>query len=119
MLARERAHDVQEYQFQSRTAKKMSQMIKQIAITYNIYVCSCISYGKVFTVMREAECIDCVPGQVRKERGNKISDTDTYSQDVIVRAQIHSERSNMLTIESYPPEARYLLFYDYWTDIDT
>lgn len=32
----------------------------------------------------------------------------TYSQDAIVRAQIHSLKSNMLTIESYPPEARYL-----------
>lgn len=34
----------------------------------------------------------------------------TYSQDAIVRAQIHSFKSNMLTIESYPPEARYLWF---------
>lgn len=32
----------------------------------------------------------------------------TYSQAVMVRAQIHSDKSNMLTIESYPPEARYL-----------
>ena len=33
----------------------------------------------------------------------------THSHDAIVRAQIHSFKSNMLTIESYPPEARYLL----------
>lgn len=32
----------------------------------------------------------------------------TYSQDVIVRAHIHSVRSNILTMESYPPDARYL-----------
>lgn len=32
----------------------------------------------------------------------------TYSQDAIVLAQIHSFKSNILTIESYPPEARYL-----------
>jgi hypothetical protein len=32
----------------------------------------------------------------------------TYSHDVIVRAHIHSERSNILTMESYPPDARYL-----------
>jgi hypothetical protein len=33
-----------------------------------------------------------------------------HSQAVMVRAQIHSDRSNMLTMESYPPDARYLLY---------
>jgi hypothetical protein len=32
----------------------------------------------------------------------------TYSQEVIVLAQIHSTGSNRFTIESYPPDARYL-----------
>lgn len=32
----------------------------------------------------------------------------TYSQDVIVFAHIHSLMSNRFTIESWPPEARYL-----------
>ena len=36
------------------------------------------------------------------------SRSGTYSQLVMVRAQIHSDRSNMFTMESWPPDARYL-----------
>lgn len=42
----------------------------------------------------------------------------TYSHAVIVRAHIHSERSNMFTIESYPPEARYLQRVSYMAERD-
>ena len=36
------------------------------------------------------------------------SSSQTHSTDVIVLTQIHSDMSNKLTIESNPPEARYL-----------
>ena len=45
-------------------------------------------------------------GQMRYAQG--LGFGKTHSQAVIVRAQIHSERSNILTMESFPPEARNL-----------
>ena len=33
---------------------------------------------------------------------------DTHSQEVIVLEHIQSDRSNIFTIESWPPDARYL-----------
>ena len=39
--------------------------------------------------------------------GNQHLD-DTHSQEVIVLEHIQSDRSNKFTIESWPPEARYL-----------
>ena len=68
----------------------------------------------VFAVVREAERRDAVPG-ARARDGQLLrggvgvgSRSGTYSQLVMVRAQIHSDRSNMFTMESWPPDARYL-----------
>jgi hypothetical protein len=80
--------------------------------TYDIDVHSSVRYRQVFTIVREAECIDTVSKRRMRISGTtKIVASKTYSHTVIVLAQIHSDRSNMLTIESYPPDARYLQKY--------
>lgn len=43
-----------------------------------------------------------------RQKGNRAWERRTHSQTVMVRTQIHSARSNMFTIESFPPDARYL-----------
>jgi hypothetical protein len=75
--------------------------------TYNVNVGSCTRYSEEFAIMREAQIIDTVSTRGQCPLGYANGWT-SYSQAVIVLATIQSLISNKLTIESRPPEAKYL-----------
>lgn len=77
-------------------------------LTYNVNICSGVGNGEVFPVVRETYSIDAISENEIYEFSRKRTALVTYSQTVIVLAQIQSFKSNILTIESAPPEARYL-----------
>lgn len=92
--------------------KMRNKLVVSDESTNDINIIPCVGDSKKFAVMRETERIDTI------SRGgiNQLLTTmkvwhETNSHEVIVRAQIQSFKSNILTIESYPPEARYLLKY--------
>lgn len=60
--------------------------------------------------MREAERIDGIANfQTIRYSRKELRGPVTHSQTVMVRAQIQSDdKSNRLTMESLPPDARYL-----------
>ena len=78
--------------------------------THNVNVTPGVCDGNELPVMREAECIDGITiSQIVRYNRKELRWPVTHSQTVMVRAQIQSDdRSKRLTIESLPPDARYL-----------
>lgn len=72
-----------------------------------INICACVGNGQILSVMGEAQGVDCMAIRVMRSHGWTPCGQNTYSQQVMVRAHIHSVTSNRFTMESCPPDAMY------------
>lgn len=78
--------------------------------TYNVDVIACVGNRNEFSVVREAERGDGMTVRNLDQRRISVEylGDKTYSHAVMVRTHTHSDTSNKFTIESLPPDARYL-----------